>query len=333
MMYMLFRYDRISQERTPWAMPPLNPVIRIDVDSDLNDLAGRDITITPETPTPGQYDVSKSSKESSFSFSITEERERSKDRLARLDVPPLPHGNKEAIAWGEMAPLRPILVPRRVLACDIAVTTEDNKMLSQDLLTVIQRAATVHKNSATQRDVQSLLKEEIGDVNGLDLIKEGRGFELFQLRIRRGYSRGLGSETMSYPWDFMHAVQLLEETVDSFATRLDLLYKQVMLAEGCEMGDPTKKSFFVFGLTKGAYSEVPPPFTKRIQLGQGKLKLKTATLRAIQSDATNLLVTSRYYKDDVIFPGRKPLAARVTDADPASSSSSSALSDPISLVM
>jgi hypothetical protein len=144
-------------------------------------------------------------------------------------------------------------------------------MLSQDLLTVIQRAATVHKSAATQRGVHSLLKEEIGSVNGLALIKEGKGFELFQLRIRTGYSRGLGSETMSYLWDFMHAVQHAEETVDSFAARLKLLYKQVMLAEGCEMGDLTKKSIFVFGLAKGAYSEVVSPFTKKIQLGQGTL--------------------------------------------------------------
>jgi hypothetical protein len=84
---MLFRYDRVSQERTPWSMPPSDPVIRVDVNSEPHDLAGRDITINPETPTPGQDDVSKSSKESSFSFSITEERERSKDQLARLDVP------------------------------------------------------------------------------------------------------------------------------------------------------------------------------------------------------------------------------------------------------
>jgi hypothetical protein len=202
-------------------------------------------------------------------------------------------------------------------------------MLSQDLLAVIQRAATVHKNPATQHGVQSLLKEEIGTVNGLDLIKEGRGFELFQLRIHTGYSRGLGYETMSYLWDFMHAVQQSEETIDSFATRLDLLYKQVMLAEGCEMGDLTKKSIFVFGLAKGAYSELLTPFTKRIQLGQGKLKLKTATLRAIQCDATNLLVTSRYYKDSVILPCRKPDAARAADAAPTSSASSSASSDPM----
>jgi hypothetical protein len=336
---MLFHYDRVTQERTPWAPPPSDPVIlpsdhvtRNDAESELNDLAGRRITIIPEPPTPGQDDASKSSKESTSSFSITEERERSKDRLARLDVPPLPHGNKEAIAWGEMLPWLlsgQFWCHEGVHACDIPVTTEDNKMLSQDLLTVIQRAATVHKTSATQRGVQSLLKEEIGEVNGLELIKEGRGFELFQLRIRTGYSRGLGSETMSYLWDFMHAVQQSEETIDSFATRLHLLYKQVMLAEGCEMGSLTKKSIFVFGLAKGAYNEVLAPFTKRIQLGQGKMKLKTATLRAIQSDATNLLVTSRYYKDNVILPGRKPAAARAAAADTAPDSSSPASSDPM----
>jgi hypothetical protein len=162
----------------------------------------------------------------------------------------------------------------------------------------------------------------------LALIKEGKGFELFQLRIRTGYSQGLGSETMSYLWDFMHTVQHSEETVDSFATRLELLYKQVMLAEGCEMGDLTKKSIFVFGLAKGAYSEVLSPFAKKIQLGQGKLKLKTATLRVIQSDATNLLVTSRYYKDNVILAGRKAASARMTDsASPPPSNDSS--SDPM----
>jgi hypothetical protein len=329
---MLFQYDRVNQEWTPWAMSPLDPIIRVDDSPEPHDMAGRDITINPETPTPCQDGASKSSKESSFSFSITKERERSKDRLARLDVRALPHGNKEAIAWGEMLPWflsGQFWCHDGVHACDIPVTTDENKMLSQDLLAVIQRAATVHKNPATQRGVQSLLKEEKGSVNGLDLIKEGRGFELFQLRIRTGYSWGLGSETMPYLWDFMHAVQQSEETVDSFATRPDLLYKQVMLAEGCEMGDLTKKSIFVFGLAKGAYSEVLTPFTKRIQLGQGKLKLKTATLRDIQCDATNLLVTSRYYKDNAILPARKSVAARAADFALAPSASSSASLNPM----
>jgi hypothetical protein len=269
-----------------------------------------------QPPINGDDDSKISKSSSSATYSVTEERERSKDRLARLDIPPLPHGNKEAIGWGEMLPWLlsgQFWCHDGVHACDIPVTIDDNRMLSQDLLTVIQRAATVHKSGATQRGVQSLLKEEIGSVNSLALINEGKGFELFQLRIRTGYSSGLGSETMSYLWDFMHEVQHSEETVDSFATQLELLYKQAMLAEGCEMGDLTKKSIFVFGLAKGAYSEVLSPFAKKIQLGQGKLKLKTTTLRSIQSDATNLLVTSRYYKDNGILAGREPASARMAD--------------------
>jgi hypothetical protein len=311
---MLFTYNRESQQQTPWTLSP-DPEIRGDIQEDpTNIITGREIAVAP--PILSHDDDSKMSKTSSATYSVSEECERSKDRLARLDIPPLPRGNKEAIGWGEMLPWLlsgQFWYHNGVHACNIPVTTDENRMLSQDLLTVIQRAATVHKSAATQRGVQSLLKEEISSVNGLALIKEGKGFELFQLRIRTGYSRGLGSETMSYLWDFMHAVQHSEETVDSFATRLELLYKQVMLAEGCEMGDLTKKSIFVFGLAKGAYSEVLSPFAKKIQLGQGKLKLKTATLRSIQSDATNLLVTSRYYKDNVSRPGRKPASARLAD--------------------
>jgi hypothetical protein len=221
----LFHYNRESQQRTPWTPShPPNPVISGELDDPTDMIAGREIAVAspePQIPPPQGNDDSKVSKSSSATYSVSEERERSKDRLARLYIPPLPHGNKEAIGWGEMLPWLlsgQFWCHDGVHACDIPVTTDDNRMLSQDLLMVIQRAATVHKSAATQRGVQSLLKEEIGSVNGLALIKEGKGFEVFQLRIRTGYSRGLGSETMSYLRDFMHAVQHSEETVDSFAT-------------------------------------------------------------------------------------------------------------------
>jgi hypothetical protein len=172
---MVFNYNRESQKRTPWTLSNSpDPVIQEDLDDPTDTITGREIDVepSPQPPTKGD-DESKISKSSSATYSVTEEREWSKDRLAQLDIPPLPHNNKEAIGWGEMLPW---LLSGKfwchdgVHACNIPVTTDDNHMLSQDLLTVIQRAATVHKSAATQRGVQSLLKEEISSVNGLALI-------------------------------------------------------------------------------------------------------------------------------------------------------------------
>jgi hypothetical protein len=150
---MLFNYNRKSQVRIPWTLSP-DPEIREDIQDPTDPITGREIAVDPSPPPVNSDDDSKISKtSSSATYSVAEERERSKDRLSRLDIPPLPHGNKEAIGWGEMLPWLlsgQFWCHEGVHACDIPVTTADNRTLSQDLLTVIQRAATVHKTAATQ---------------------------------------------------------------------------------------------------------------------------------------------------------------------------------------
>jgi hypothetical protein len=104
----IFHYNRESQQRTPWTPShPPDPVISGELDDPTDMIADREIAVAspePQIPPPHGDDDSKVSKSSSAIYSVSEERERSKDRLARLDIPPLPHGNKEVIGWGEMLP-------------------------------------------------------------------------------------------------------------------------------------------------------------------------------------------------------------------------------------
>jgi hypothetical protein len=145
--------------------------------------------------------------------------------------------------------------------CEILTTTPETTSLSQDLLSLLQRCTLAHKNANHQRAVQSLFEEEMAGVDGLDLIKNGKGFELFQLRVKTGFSCGLGSEVMSYLWNYTHTIQASNESVGSFSRCLSQLYSQVQLTENCELGELTQKLVFVFGLEKGSYHEVLAPFT------------------------------------------------------------------------
>jgi hypothetical protein len=246
-------------------------------------------------------------------------------------VPPLPITSKEAVAWSENLLWR--LSGQHwchdgVHACEILTTTPETTSLSQDLLSLLQRSTLAHKNANHQRAVQSLLEEEMAGVDGLNLIKNGKGFELFQLRVKTGFSRGLGYEVMSYLWNYIHAVQATNESVGSFSRRLSQLYRQVQLTENCELGGLTQKLVFVFGLEKGAYHEVLAPFAKKLQLGQGKLKLQTSSLADIQKQATNVLVSSKYYLDNLLQPGKPVVTARIADTDVVRRSDAEASSDP-----
>jgi hypothetical protein len=68
------------------------------------------------------------------------------------------------------------------------------------------RSATAHKVGTVQRAAQSLLQEEVQDINGLALIKAGKGFKLYQSRVKTDFSRGLGTETYEALWEYIHSV-------------------------------------------------------------------------------------------------------------------------------
>jgi hypothetical protein len=86
------------------------------------------------------------------------------------------------------------------------------------------RSATAHKGGIVQRTTQSLLQEEVLGINDLDLIKAGKGFELFQSRVKTGFSRCLGTETYEALWEYVHSIQHSGETVGAYFERLKQLY-------------------------------------------------------------------------------------------------------------
>jgi hypothetical protein len=248
-----------------------------------------------------------------WSYSASEERERSKDRLKSLDIPPLPLAIKDLHQWVQNLPC--LLSGQhwccdQIHACDLTETTPEMISLSHNFLTVIMRSATAHKVGTVQRAAQSLLQEEVLGINGLDLIKAGKGFELFHSRVKTGFSRGLGTETYEALWEFVHSMQHSGETVGAYFERLKQLYGQVQLTKGCEFGEMSRKTLALKGLENGAYHECLPPWVKKVLAGQNKMKIESATMEDIQSSATNLLVTSRYYQDNTIQAGRLPAKAR-----------------------
>jgi hypothetical protein len=155
--------------------------------------------------------------------------------------------------------------------------------------------------------------EEVQGIKYLYLIKSGKGFELFQTRVKTGFSRGLGTETCEALWEYVHSVQQDSETVGVYFERLRPLYGQVQLTKGCEFGIMSRKTLALKGLEDGAYHECLGPWVKKILAGQNKVKVETASLDEIQSLATNILVTSRFYKDHTILPGKLPARARAAN--------------------
>jgi hypothetical protein len=214
-------------------------------------------------------------------------------------------------------------------ASDITETTTDNQGLSHDFLVAIKRSAMAHTSAEHQQAAMSLLQEDLMGIDGNDLIKNGKGFELYQTRVKTGFTRGLGTETITNLRAFIHAVQQNHETVGAFFKHLQQLYEQVQITKGCEIGNLTRNAFALEGLTNGAYHEVLAPFVRRVQLGQGKVKFHSATMGEIQSAATNVLVSSRYYRDHAIQAGRLPVKARAAGEAPRSPSPSSKDSDPM----
>jgi hypothetical protein len=149
-------------------------------------------------------------------------------------------------------------------ACEILVTTNANKTLSMDLLTLLKKCATSHKTQSTIDAAQSFLSEEIQGVNDMELIKKGLGFELFQKRVKTAFCRGLGSETVDAMWTYVHATQKSGETVGAFFKRVSQQYALVQLTDGCDFGDVTRKTLALQGLKHGSYQEVLGPWVHKV---------------------------------------------------------------------
>jgi hypothetical protein len=263
------------------------------------------------------------SSSSHSNYPTSEERERSKDRLKSIDLPPMPLATKDLHQWVQNLPWQLYgqhWCHEDVHACDLLATTADTISLSRDLLTVIMRSATAHKVGTVQRAAQSMLQDEVQGVNGLDLIKSGKGFELFQSRVRTGFSRGPVTETYEALWEYVHAVQQNVETVGAFFERLKQLYAQVQLTKGCKFGEISRKTLALKGMENGAYHDVLAPWVQKILAGQNKIKVDTSTMDAIQGAATNILVASRYYSDHTIQSGRLPACARAANTTPPTDS-------------
>jgi hypothetical protein len=205
---------------------------------------------------PSTADSTNSGSHSNYSSA--EERERSKDRLRSLSIPPLPLATKDLRQWVRNLPWQlsgQHWCHEDIHACDLLETCPETISLSQDFLTVIMRSASTHKEATVQRATQSLLQEEFQGVKGLDLIKSGKGFELFQTRVKTGFTRGLGTETYEALWDYVHSVQQDSETVGAYFERLKQLYGQVQLTKGCEFGIMSRMTLALKGLENGAYHE------------------------------------------------------------------------------
>jgi hypothetical protein len=153
------------------------------------------------------------------------------------------------------------------------------------------KAVSAHASTSHQSNAHSLLQDNINGVDGMSLLANGRGFEMYTLRIKSGFARGLGTEAISDLTEYTSATQLNQESIGSFFDRMEQLYAQVQLTKGCSIGPTAQKSFTLEGLRQGAYHVVLAPWVKKILIGQGRLKLETASLGGLQHGATDLLAT------------------------------------------
>lgn len=248
----------------------------------------------------------------STTFSVTDERERSKDRMELIKViTPLLISGEPLREW--------VLNLNWVLSgdswCDMSGThatdTPATPSLSKDLLTVLTAAATKHLSSAHMRSARSLLEDMIGEADGNNLINRGNGFEMYQLRIKTGFMRGLGTEAIAHLKEHIAALHMSVESIGAFFKRKDHLCAQICLAKGCELGPAARAAFLLNGLQHGACHEVLKLWVNRILLGQGKLKL-TSPINDLQQAATDLLATSQFHKGNILQAGKShsPTSAR-----------------------
>jgi hypothetical protein len=186
---MLFPADTgASHTQTVWcpARPAL-PTTEISIPDD----APTPVQQCPHSPVPSAVtDSSDATTVTSSLFSVTDERERSKDRMESIKtITALPTSGEALREW--VLNLNWVLSgdvwcdAHGTHATDIVTTTSHTKSLSKDLLSVLTTAATKHASGTHHRSARALLEDTIGDVDGNLLIKQGKGFEMFQLRIKK----------------------------------------------------------------------------------------------------------------------------------------------------
>jgi hypothetical protein len=128
---------------------------------------------------------------STRSYNDADKRDRSKERLRNLLIPPLPLNIKDLKNWNEQ--LEWNLSGQHwcdidgTHACNIPATTHANRSLSHNFMVVLKRLAMAHKSTEHQRSATALLQEVPLGVHGNALIKSGQGFELYQSPVKTGF--------------------------------------------------------------------------------------------------------------------------------------------------
>jgi hypothetical protein len=187
-----------------------------------------------------------------------------------------------------------------------SVTTPSIKSLSNDLMSVLKKAVTKHTTIANLPNTCSLLQDNINGVDGMALIPKGKGFKMYHLCIKSGFSRGLGTKVIIHLTEYVSATHNSLESIGSFFDGMTQLYDQVQQTKGCSIGETAQKSSILEGLCPGAYSNILGTWVKKILISQGRLTLATATLSDLQHGATDLLAMSIHYKGNALLAGKPP---------------------------
>ena len=87
------------------------------------------------------------------------------------------------------------------------------------------------------------LEDKVNGVDGSLLVRQGKGIELFQKRVMRGFYRGLGNETVDALRAYTSAVQASSESIGAYFKRRGRLYDMVQRLDGCAIGLNARKVF------------------------------------------------------------------------------------------
>jgi hypothetical protein len=137
-------------------------------------------------------------------LSNSKERKRSKDRMTDLKISPLLTSGKALSKW--VLNLKWSLAGdcwchEGIHATNIMSTSPSMKSISNDLLSAFKKAVTKHTSSSQQGTARSLLQDRINGVDGMALITQGRGFKMFQQRIKSAQSGKYADRPRAAPRD------------------------------------------------------------------------------------------------------------------------------------